>query len=194
MPMTSTTGYGVRKYWTSEMTYDDVTTANRNYTCAPLYWGAYVALNYAEAKAELGTLTDADLNETLNKLYARAGLPSNRTVADLNAMTDPANNMNVSNLIWEVRRCRRCELIMDNWIRYWDLVRWHQLEKLDNSKYPNILLGANITGMDVQISNVNGYIDAAFGHVRRYNKKHYFFPIPSTQMQLNIALTQNPGW
>ncbi|MDE6277356.1 MAG: RagB/SusD family nutrient uptake outer membrane protein [Muribaculaceae bacterium] len=193
MPMTSTTGYGVRKYWTANMSYDDAVTANRNYTCAPLYWGALVALNYAEAKAELGTLNDGDLNETLNKLYKRAGLPT-QTVASLSAINDPANNMGVSSLIWEVRRCRRCELIMDNWIRYWDLIRWHQLDKLDNGKYPNILLGANITGMAVQISNVGGYIDAAFGHTRTYNKKYYLFPIPEKQMQLNVNLTQNPGW
>lgn len=60
---------------------------------------------------------------------------------------DPANNMGVSNLIWEIRRCRRCELIMDNWYRYWDLIRWHQLDKLDSTKYPNIMLGANVSNV-----------------------------------------------
>ncbi|MDE6134622.1 MAG: RagB/SusD family nutrient uptake outer membrane protein, partial [Muribaculaceae bacterium] len=125
MPMTSVTGYGVKKYVSPEMDYTYTTTI-WNYTCAPLFWGAYVALNYAEAKAELGTLTDADLDLTINKLFARADLPAT-TVAALSAMNDPANNMGVSSLLWEIRRCRRCELIYDKDLRYWDLVRWHNL-------------------------------------------------------------------
>jgi hypothetical protein len=71
----------------------------------------------------MGSLTQDDLNNSINKLQARAGLPAMTTTPD----ADPANNMGVSNLIWEIRRCRRCELIMDNWYRYWDLIRWHQI-------------------------------------------------------------------
>ena len=40
---------------------------------------------YAEAKAELGTLTDEDLDISINKLYARAELPA-QTVASLSAI------------------------------------------------------------------------------------------------------------
>lgn len=194
MPMTSVTGYGVKKFVNDEMTYEYTTTV-WNYTCAPLYWGALVALDYAEAKAELGTLTDADLNKTLNKMFARAGLPA-ATVASLNAIADPANNMGVSSLIWEVRRCRRCELMYDKDLRYWDLVRWHQLELLGSTDHPNIYLGANISPMpaEEQPANVNGYMNASNGQVREFNARQYLFPIPSGQMGLNDALTQNDGW
>src|SRR3712207_9020339 len=65
----------------------------------------------------------------------------------LNPDADPANNMNVSSLIWEIRRVRRCELMCDLGYRYWDLVRWHQLDKLDSNKYPNINKGANIVNL-----------------------------------------------
>lgn len=194
MPMTSVTGYGVKKFVNDEMTYEYTTTV-WNYTCAPLYWGALVALDYAEAKAELGTLTDADLNKTLNKMFERAGLPA-ATVASLNAIADPANNMGVSSLIWEVRRCRRCELMYDKDLRYWDLVRWHQLELLGSTDHPNIYLGANISPMpaEEQPANVNGYMNASNGQVREFNARQYLFPIPSGQMGLNDALTQNDGW
>ena len=85
-------------------------------------------------------MLSCNLNNTINKLQARAGLPDMTTTpAD-----DPANNMGVSNLIWEIRRCRRCELMFDNWYRYWDLIRWHQLELLDSKKHPNVFLGANL--------------------------------------------------
>ena len=191
MLMTSLTGYGICKFNNLAMP-EAYTTTTKNYTCAPLYWGAYVAMNYAEAKAELGTLTDADVDKTINKLYDRAGLPAT-TVAKMSEMADPANNMGVSSLLWEIRRCRRCEFIFDG-IRYWDLVRWHQLELLDNVKYPNVGLGANVTAAPVAVESVNGYYNAANGGIRQFEERQYLYPIPSGQIQLNDKLTQNPGW
>lgn len=193
MEMTSTTGYGVSKYDNCSYPINSRSTANKNYSCAPIFWLAPVYLAYAEAKAELGNLTDADLDLTINKLYARAELPA-QTVASLTAINDPANNMGVSSLLWEIRRCRRCELMFDNWFRYWDLVRWHQLELLDSKAHPNILLGANMTKAPVEIANVNGYVNGSNGGVRLYDKKYYFYPIPSGQIDLDENLTQNPGW
>lgn len=73
---------------------------------------------------------------------------------------DPANNMGVSNLLWEIRRCRRCELMCDNWTRYWDLIRWHKLDLLDSSKNPTIYLGANMKNVENPEVDVNsdGYM------------------------------------
>ena len=161
------------------------------YTDCPLYWISVIYLNFAEAKAEMGSLTQDDLNNSINKLQARAGLPAMTTTPD----ADPANNMGVSNLIWEIRRCRRCELIMDNWYRYWDLIRWHQLDKLDSTKYPNTMLGANVSNVpDCEEATKNGYIDASDAQIRTYEAKHYFYPIPTTQLTLNKNMKQNPGW
>ncbi len=194
MAMTSSTGYGVSKYDNTSLPLDDRINTVKSYTTAPLYWGAVVCLNYAEAKAELGTLTDADLDLTLNKLYARAGLP-NQTVASLTSMNDPANNMGVSSLIWEVRRCRRCELIMDNDFRYWDLIRWHKLDLLDSEQHPNILLGANASAATVKPDMKGDYVDGSFNHTRVFEKRQYLYPIPTDQISLTSgAITQNPLW
>lgn len=194
MQSTSSSGYGISKYDNVKIPVNYRSTAAKNYTCCPLYWGSVIALNLAEAKAELGTLTDADLDNTLNKLYARADLPA-QTVASLTAINDPANNMNVSSLIWEVRRCRRCELIMDNDFRYWDLIRWHQLELLDNTKHPNILLGANVSNAPVAPEQQTGdYVNATFGKQRVFEARQYQYPIPSGQMTLNGQLSQNANW
>ena len=111
---------------------------------------------------------------------------------------DPANNMGVSNRIWEIRRCRRCELMMDNWYRYWDLVRWHQLDKLDGNKNVNINRGTNLSNLPLtsedKISrDANGYM-IGLTKVRTYDKKYYFYPIPTSQTILNDKLGQNPGW
>lgn len=194
MAMTSSTGYGVAKFDNTSLPIDDRQNTVKNYTCAPLYWGALICLNYAEAKAELGTLTDADMNLTLNKLYERAGLPD-QTVASLTEMKDPANNMGVSSLIWEVRRCRRCELIMDKDYRYWDLVRWHKLDLLDSSVHPNILLGANASTATVKPDMKGDYVDGSFNHVRTFEARQYLYPIPGDQIALtNSAVSQNTPW
>lgn len=190
---TSSTGYGVAKYDNpAEIALSDRNSIGRQATDAPLFWYSVVLLEYAEAKAELGTITQDDLNKTVNRLLKRAG------VADLTLTpaADPANDMHVSNLLWEIRRCRRCELMCDNWYRYWDLIRWHQLDKLDNSKNPDIALGANLKNMTDhgQTVNAEGYMETYFGNVRKYEAKHYLYPVPSGQRTLNSKLTQNPGW
>lgn len=190
-PMTSTTGYGICKFdnVAIEKTYREI--GGDNYTSAPLYWLSVIYLNYAEAKAELNTLTNDDLNNTINKLKARAGLPP--ITIDVADAGD--NDMGVSPLVWEIRRERRCELMLDNDFRYWDLIRWHQLEKLDSEKNPDIRLGANFIndpecGLQLEGNYVNSYGDQK----RTYDKKHYLYPIPSGQITLNPNLGQNMGW
>lgn len=204
--MTSTSGYTIRKY-NDGVTHSesDATTANKNYNDCPIYWLAEIYLAYAEAKAELGTISDDDLNKSINKLYERAGLPA-QTVASLSAINDPKNNMDVSSLIWEIRRCRRCELMLDNNIRYWDLARWNMIKLLDTKNYPNVALGANITNTvaahEYGFTEVDGkkYLDPRItlyaGLERTYDTKYDLYPIPSTQINLypERNLTQNPGW
>jgi len=174
--MTSSTGYSVYKYDNPQMELYYRTNANTNYTDIPLFWLATVLLNDAEAKAEMGTITQADLDNTVNLLQTRAELPP----LTLNPTADPANNMGVSNLIWELRRTRRCELMCDLNYRYWDLVRWHQLDKLDSNLHPTINYGANIhqltdkTGLSV----VGDYLKAT-SSTRSFNSKFYHYPIRS---------------
>ena len=193
-PMQSLSGYGVRKFINPLMEYYYCVTDYQSYVNAPLFWLSKVALDYAEARAELGKLDDTDMNKTLNKLYVRAGLPT-QTVASLSAMNDPANNMGVSSLLWEIRRCRRCELMFDGF-RYWDLVRWHKLDLLDTTQHPDINLGANATPAlaDHPISNVDGYVCSFSDYSRKFSEREYLAPLGSGQIALNPNLIQNPGW
>lgn len=191
--MTSSTGYGVSKYDNKDLENEYRNQTSANFTHAPIFWLSTVYLQYAEACAELGNITQDDLDKSVNKLKERAGLPS-LTVAV--GFSDPANNMDVSDLIWEIRRERRTELMFDNWSRYWDLIRWHQLDKLDSSVHPDILLGANIVNdpYNKVVDKVGNYIDGTKGMTRIFDKKHYWYPIPSDQISLNPQLEQNPGW
>lgn len=194
MEQTSSTGYGVSKYDNGTIPLAFRNQTSSNYTHAPIFWLAVVYLNYAEACAELGSVTQSELDNSINLLKDRAGLPHlNATVG----FSDPANNHGVSDLIWEIRRERRCELMFDNWFRYWDLIRWHQLDKLDSSKYPNILLGANVKNDSACEADKTGdWIDGHKKHAPRdFDKKYYLYPIPSGQSDLNPQLLpNNPGW
>lgn len=196
--LNSSSGFGVYKFDNVLLPVNDRTLSSNNYTSGPIYWTSYIACNYAEAKTELDAFDQAAFDKSLKHLYQRAGLTTITGPAAMAAINDPANNMGVSSLLWEVRRCRRCELMFDNWIRYWDLIRWHQLELLDNTKHPEVLMGACVKNAPVQPTTVqvtNNFINAGTGvSQRKYNAKYYLYPIPSKQYDLNHELGQNPGW
>jgi hypothetical protein len=190
---TSSTGYGVCKYDNGEIPLAFRNQTNANYTCAPIFWLSVVYLNYAEACAELGSIMQTDLDNTVGRLRSRAGLPG---LSEAVGFSDPANNHGVSDLIWEIRRERRCELMFDNWFRYWDLIRWHQLDKLDSADHPDILRGGDVRNDPACAAGTAGnLIDGSKGGVRTYDKKYYLYPVPSGQIDLNPQLEpNNPGW
>ncbi|MBQ9288099.1 MAG: RagB/SusD family nutrient uptake outer membrane protein [Bacteroidaceae bacterium] len=193
---TSGTGYGVLLFDT-----DLISTANRqsisgNDTDAPIFWLAEILLDYAEIQAELGAITQSDLDKTINLLRDRAGMPH----LTLTPQPDPANNMGVSDLLWEIRRERRVEMMYAQNDRYYSLQRWNQLDKLDTAKYPDQARGAYVgnfagTSLLEQVSvDADGYINCSNGNTRTYDSKYMLFPIPSGQRDLNPQLDQNPGW
>lgn len=196
MESTSSTGYGICKYDNAAIDVNFRNQTSSNETDAPVYWLAVIYLNYAEACAELGTCTQSDLDKSINLLRDRVGMP-HMTVSP---KADPANNMGVSDLIWEIRRERRVELMFDANDRYWSLIRWHQLDKLDSVDYPEILEGAYVAESPKVEASVTseGYVDASKGLTRTYDSKHYLYPVPSGQIDLYEAagktLSQNPGW
>lgn len=94
----------------------------------PVYRYAEVLLTYAEAFAELGTLTQSQLDQSVNLLRRRAGLPDlNMAVANSNP--DPVLLLQYPNVsgntgvLLEIRRERRVEFAFEN-MRFDDLMRW----------------------------------------------------------------------
>ena len=191
---TTSTGYGILKFDEPVTLAKYRQATNGNETDAPVFWLAEIILNHAEACAELGETAAA--TASVNKLRTRVGMPA------LKLQNDPANNMGVSDLIWEVRRERRIELMFDINDRYWSLIRWHQLDKLDTEKYPDQTKGAWIEkGWPIDLKSVkltegdHGYIECnTTGVHRKFEEKHYLAPIPSGQIELNDQIGQNPGW
>ena len=95
-----------------------------------------VYLNYAEAKAELGTLTQTDLDISVNKIRARAKMPA-INMSDANASPDPymlqcypnVNKGNNRGIILEIRRERTVELALEEPERVWDMFRWAEAKQ-----------------------------------------------------------------
>ncbi len=126
----SETGYQPTKYMQGVDLGVDLYGAS--YNDLPLFRTAEVILNFAEAKAELGTLTQADLDKSIRLLRDRVGMP-NINLAEANANPDPylqAEETGYPNVtgpnagvILEIRRERTVELFDENF-RYYDLMRW----------------------------------------------------------------------
>lgn len=107
---------------------------NKSYLDLIIFRSAEVYLNYAEAKAELGSLKQNDLDISVNKLRQRVGMPN----LDMDAANDAPDaflqsvqtgyvNVAGDNLgvILEIRRERTIELLGEGH-RYFDMVRWRE--------------------------------------------------------------------
>ncbi|WP_417444559.1 RagB/SusD family nutrient uptake outer membrane protein [Joostella sp.] len=173
-------GYQLVKFYNEEQ---DPLAWNRNFIDAPLIRYAEVLLINAEAKAELQTITQNDIDNTVNLLRVKAG------VADLTLS---------GGIIEDIRRERRVELAFEGF-RYDDLMRWKQGSLLAE---PVLGLKFNDTdiadadafevGTDIQLNN-EGYIIS--DNVYSFDEsKNYYFPIPVNELSLNPNLEQTPGW
>lgn len=126
----STTGYQIIK-WVTDASGDGYMGSSNDYI---LFRIAEVYLNFAEAKAERGTLTQHDLDISIKEIRDRVGMP-NIDMAEANANPDPylSNistgyaNVTGSNrgVILEIRRERTIELILEGF-RYYDIMRWKE--------------------------------------------------------------------
>lgn len=102
-----------------------------------LFRYAEALLIFAEAKAELGTLTQEDLDISINKLRDRVGIPP-LIMVEANSNPDPYQESLYDNInqgankgvILEIRRERRIELVNEGF-RWSDLMRWKEGKKLE---------------------------------------------------------------
>ena len=185
--------------WGTDEAYRDTETESYDMPHIRL---AEVYLMYAEALYELnGTLTDAQMNESINLVKERAGLP-------------PLNNAFISNnnldLLTEIRRERTIELYAEGATRFNDLKRWGIAEQ----ELGQTIFGAVIEGTvydnnpEVYKPDVYGYgegtVETGVGQrnaiivqpasIRNFSRDNYLFPLPTSQVNLVDELLQNPGY
>lgn len=176
---------------------------------------AEVLLNYAEAKYELGELTNEDLDLSINLLRKRAGIT---TPLVIDCAPDPKGiekytNENIpapSPILYEIRRERRIELIGEGF-RFNDLKRWKAGPLINN---PKTVLGmrfsdelrdeyekANIDISQIKV-NKDKYIQvypSLANDKRKWLDKMYLFPLPLDQLAYKnnmgeFIYKQNSGW
>jgi len=152
---------------------------------------AEVLLTLAEAKFELnGTISDADLNLTVNALRTRVGFAPKLTNAFVTT-----NNLSMRE---EIRRERTVELAMEGF-RYDDLIRWKTAETV----LPKDLLGAKFiaaewvgtsqSSLALTADNILR-VEAAANRTFRVDRD-YLYPVPLNEISLSKGnVTQNPNW
>ena len=204
--LTSSTGYRVTKYLPDSNKLKTIPTQiNTNITDAPLFWLSEIYLIYAESSAELDemgkyTLTQDDLDKSINKLRARGQVAPMLLAGHQDpGYNDPEKDPDVTSLIWEIRRERRTELMMDGF-RFQDLMRWKKGIYMDSNLNPDSFLGARVPNNGTIVRNINGYIMPYSAAQQRTftDPKNYLSAIPTSQILLyppSIQTNmQNPGW
>jgi SusD family. len=178
------TGYQTEKFMPE--------TGSLSGTDWPVVRYAEVLLNYAEAVYEKnGSITDADLDISINKVKARVGLPR---------LTNTFASTNALNIREEIRRERSIELFEEGF-RYDDLRRWKTAE----FEMVKPMLGVKYVGTqyetDPKWAGLNSTFDADGNLIvvdaskRHFDpSKHYLMPLPRRELLLNKNLVQNPGW
>ena len=157
----SKTGYQPIKWLTDDSSKDTNVAAIAS--DVPLIRYAEVLLAYAEAKAELGEMSEEVWDKTIKPLRERAGVDGTRPtqideyLQHAYYSTDAGNPKLTDCDILEIRRERAIELLLEG-RRYDDLMRWHLGEKL-NKQWYGIYVPALDTPYDL---NGDGTNDVCF--------------------------------
>lgn len=165
------TGYYIKKYW--DKTYRASLWSGLN---PILIRYADILLMNAEALAELGQLDKAAWDATIKLIRDRAGFEGS-------ALDFPAG-ASKEELIEIVRNERRSELALEGH-RHKDIIRWRIADKVLNGYCHGF--------------KTDGVVNADNGYIRVEKRtfdpnKHYLWPIPQTERDLNGNLGQNPNW
>ena len=178
-------------------------TSNKNQTVYPVMRYAEVLLNWIEAKAELNSVGQDDIDASINKIRNRPlapeaiakGVVKTAALSLAAVPNDPARDPDVPALLWEIRRERRMEFVFE-YSRFQDLKRWGKLDYMDTDTRPNLLSGGWVNfsaELPAQLSaaNVNqlAVVPLAGGNQVVYNGSNAasmngFFKTPATAGRL----------
>ena len=150
------TGYHIIKFSLDSKSYDGK-AANTN--SIPVIRYAEVLLNYAEARAELGELTDADWAKTVGAIRSRAGITGGITglPTELDSYMQETFYPDVTSpVIMEIRRERAIELFLEGF-RLNDLRRWAAGPLIENLPWTGIHIPALETPVDINGDGTNDY-------------------------------------
>ncbi|MDR2921040.1 MAG: RagB/SusD family nutrient uptake outer membrane protein [Tannerella sp.] len=182
-------------------------SSNKDFTDRIILRYAAMLISYAEALYERnGSISDTQLDQTVNKLRERVGFNVKLTNAFV--------TQHGLNMLEEIRRERTVELMTEGF-RYNDIIRWKIAEKVlptdligpiciaDEMQNPSLHSGfterltnssGNVGGVFVY-DQPNTYV-IEFKNSRSFNpQRDYLYPIPTFEIaQSDFNIEQNPGW
>ncbi|MCA0231096.1 MAG: RagB/SusD family nutrient uptake outer membrane protein [Bacteroidetes bacterium] len=167
--LATSTGFVLKKYINKE----DLTTGGNCGINIVLLRYAEVLLTYAEAKIELNQI-DATVYDAINQIRQRADVK-------LPAL---ATGLSQAQLRDAVRKERLLELAFEG-LRLFDIRRWKIAEKVMVGDVYGMTYADGADLKTIQIASFTRVFDPA---------KHYLWPIPQKERELNPELTQNSGW
>jgi hypothetical protein len=189
---TTTTGYVRRKGTTTDMSKQNLAGEDEPII---LFDYAEVLLNYAEAKAELGTINQTDIDRSIKPLRDRVGMPN---IVMASIVTDPGWDFpTLSPVINEIRRERRVELALYGF-RWNDIARWAAADELITGKRPKGSQWGSTFTLNTYPDDADGFMDPYKAQIPNgygFNlDRDYLDPLPQSELTLNNKLVQNPGW
>ena len=145
---------------------------------------AEVLLTYAEAKNEISGL-DASAFDAVNQVRRRVGMPELQN-------SDPSKPTYCGTqdaLRQRIRNEWRVEFALEGSKRKWDIRRWGIAKDV---------LNAPFLGMKYTLVSADECILYQGENIKltgsKYEDHNYLFPIPQSEIDLNPALKQNPGY
>ena len=181
LPLTNATktGYYLRKYVNSEISFASGSTVTKKFHNWVLFRYAEVLLNYAEAM----------VNAFHDPLYKDVEFPMSaneavKLVRDRTGVKMPSfpTTLSEEEFMKRLKNERRVELAFEGH-RFWDVRRWKELKKT-----------SNIYGVKVQKTDA-GFVYTKFLYATRpVTDNMYFYPISNVERNKNINLGQNTGW
>lgn len=173
------TGYICKKFISHlSEDFDDIWNVGLNFMVIRY---AEILLSYAEAKIEAGQI-DASVYEAVDKVRTRAGMPAvDRTIYN-----------NQAALRTLIRRERRVEFALEG-LRWYDIQRWKIGPEVIKGQVTGSLKGTVDPNTGALTLNPSARITV--GSPRNFDPaKHYLWPIPQKEIDLNKNLKQNPNY
>ena len=165
-------GYQVIKFTMDKTFVDGESQSKLNTNSTPYFRYAEALLNYAEAKAELGELSDSDWSKTIGALRRRAGitggdLDKKPTKVDSYLKNTFFPDVNDA-VILEIRRERGCELCLEGQ-RVLDWKRWAIGKNFSDLKWTGIHITDLDTPIDINEDGINDYYFATADPKNEYS-------------------------
>jgi hypothetical protein len=180
------TGYFPKKMFPYQCTWSGNNSFVGRWFAWPMMRLSDLYLLYAEAINEAEGPegpNSSDLFKYLNAVRKRAGIPDVQTAWDTYS-NSPGYYKTKVGMRDIIHRERLNELAFESQ-RFWDIRRWKEAP----SEYQKGIYGFTITA-----ASAEDYYVKKFIYEQKFGLKDYFWPIPTSYIEVNPNLVQNIGW